>query len=346
MPASTPDEMKSRPLNPFRRAVRRAIWQTRAARHYPQLLPPHRVTARDFAVALAQARRIVRDLLAFEAMPENRDQVIAYSSDYWLQARPRLQQYVLEDLSWTFQRSPLLGRYFVNAGSAPSHLPAYRDYLFSASDALMEWVERGPVESRIGCPWLHHVEPGLIASSMTIEHLYYIARILRHTEPRVPDPVVELGGGLGNLARIHRLLAPEAVYVDIDYPEMLGITFLYLRLNFPDLPIRVALESKPAVVESGVTLLPVWLVGNLEFKTDLFVSALALSESANALTSVLAASDFLGCRRLFLLGSDDVVFRSAGTIRRAVGARFGPHTFHESPKPGCYEALAYRQAVP
>lgn len=47
--------------------------------------------------------------------------------------------------------------------------------------------------------------------------------------------IVELGGGCGHLARTLKLLVPSISYVIIDLPETLCFSYMFLKLNFPQL---------------------------------------------------------------------------------------------------------------
>lgn len=56
---------------------------------------------------------------------------------------------------------------------------------------LTERLRKGSVESRIGKPYLEYTAGNIVYSTNTIEHLYYLARLIRNTDSRLPTSVVE-----------------------------------------------------------------------------------------------------------------------------------------------------------
>ena len=180
-------------------------------------------------------------------------------------------------------------------------------------------------------------------SANTIEHLYYLARLMRNTKAELPSSVIELGGGFGNLARLVQELAPHTTYIDIDYPETLAVAHVNLRLNFGDLPIVVHKAHVDSIVPGAVNLVPVWLAQDVRFQPDLFLSTFALSETSHAMTEFCARVAFFGCNRIYVLGSVDEVFKSAAQIQAATTNLYGADSLHQSIKPYVYEVIGTRQ---
>ncbi len=56
--------------------------------------------------------------------------------------------------------------------------------------------------------------------------------------------IVELGSGIGNLARIFKIMRPKTQYFFIDIPESLYYGFMFMRLNFPDCSYKVVLDEE------------------------------------------------------------------------------------------------------
>ena len=279
------------------------------------------------------------ELMAVEREPRNRSLLERYSSDYWLKERLFVQQYVENNLRASFRRSDTLGRQIVCVTPRPDHVDQYLKYIFSREDMLTERLRKGSVESRIGKPYLEYTAGNIVYSTNTIEHLYYLARLIRNTDSRLPKSVVELGGGFGNLARLVEVLSPNTTYVVIDYPEALAVVYLNLRLNLRELPIVFHKSTINNILPGAVNLVPLWLVEELRFRPDLFLSTFALSEAGEELTKLLADRAFLECDRIYLMGSIDNVFNSAAGIQAAVTRLYGKESIRAAIKRCVYEVI-------
>ncbi len=100
-------------------------------------------------------------------------------------------------------------------------------------------------------------------------------------------------------------------------------------------PILVAARGVPDLQGTGVP--PRVVPGRLP---DLFISTLALSETGVKLRRNLAERAFFHCRRIYLLGSRDSMFRSDQDISETVTRLYGSECIRESAKPRCYEVAA------
>lgn len=96
--------------------------------------------------------------------------------------------------------------------------------------------------------------------------------------------VVELGGGLGHLARVVRLAGISKQHIIIDLPETLCFSFAFLRLNFPEADVQL-LTSQAEAVRPGADFVfcPVAFadqtVGSLA--PDLFLNTASMGEMRN-----------------------------------------------------------------
>ncbi len=277
-----------------------------------------------------------------ERDPQNQALVDRYSSEHWQQERRPVQRYIRHELDQSFRRSTALGRQMITVTPRPTHVDHYMTYLMSHEDVLSERMREGSLESRIGRPYLEYTNGTMLYSMNTIEHLYYLARLIRNTEPSPPRSMIELGGGFGNLARLVRLLSPNATYVDVDYPETLALVHLNLRLNFPDLPIVVHTTTAD-ITPNAVNLLPIWLLPQLDYQPDVFLSTFALSETSDAMREVCFQKAFFGSGRIYIVGSDDAIFNGAPAIRANSARLYGPASVRESFRPQVYEVIGSQQ---
>jgi putative sugar O-methyltransferase len=346
--ASAPSGRPRPTLWELARLARRAAWRgyrgLASRPYYRTLLPAD--TGVSFTGARDEALADYRLLEPRERSSKNARLVDLYSSAHWKRERPAVRAYVSSGLGAGFRRSRLLGRHMLGASRSPPHVFAYRIALETQGGPLSARLAHGPFESWVGRPYLEHALHGFRYARDTVEHLYYLARMLRHTEGGLPNSVLELGGGYGGLARLVQVLAPDTTYVDIDYPEALALAHVNLRMNFPDLRIVVHHDRGQTVTPGAINLVPMWLIDDLRCRPDLFISTLALSETSDTMRDLCSAADFFGCRRIFLLGSDDREFRSARQIQNAVTALFGADSIRSSPKPRCYEVVGTRPPTP
>ena len=331
-----------------RRAWHHRIWRmlctVRGMRHYRSLLPSASVgDGQSFESVKREALAALDELMAVEREPRNRSRLERYSTDHWLRERLFVQQYVQNGLSASFRRSDALGRQITCVAPKSPYVDQYCRYIFSREDFLTERLREGSVESRIGRSYLEYTSGHIVYSTNTIEHLYYLDRLIRNTESRLPTSVVELGGGFGSLARLVQVLSPNTTYVVIDYPEALAVVYLNLRLNFRELPIVFHKSSIDNILPGAVNLVPIWLVEELRFRPDLFLSTFALSETAEELRNLFADRAFLECDRIYLIGSVDNMFKSSAGIQAAVTRLYGKDSIRSTIKRHVYEVIATRR---
>ena len=84
-------------------------------------------------------------------------------------------------------------------------------------------------------------------SSDFCRHLFCFLEIQKYCES--VTKVVELGSGIGNLARIFKMKQPKTQYFFIDIPESLYYGFMFMRLNFPDCSYKVVLDEETSSFE-------------------------------------------------------------------------------------------------
>jgi hypothetical protein len=76
----------------------------------------------------------------------------------------------------------------------------------------------------------------------------YVASVLKPYVGAQPRPrVIEIGGGLGNLAAITHFQVPLFQYVVVDLPEMLLHSSMALRTYYPDVPAAFLYPGSPDV---------------------------------------------------------------------------------------------------
>lgn len=98
--------------------------------------------------------------------------------------------------------------------------------------------------------------------------------------------IVEIGGGLGHLARTMRLMGVSCSHLIIDLPETLVFSYSFLRMNFPDMRFLLVSDSKQVPeIEAGLydfAFVPVHCAGSIiNANFDLFVNTASMGEMRN-----------------------------------------------------------------
>ncbi len=156
-------------------------------------------------------------------------------------------------------------------------------------------------ETPVGDPPL--CDASLMTSHNTVHHLAHLARYEQHTGSQLAacSTVLEWGGGYGNLCRLmHRMSSELERYIIVDTPLFCALQWLYLSMTLGE--DRVSLWTgngdPPA---TGLVIVPVPAVPELDVNVDLLISTWALSEcSPLAQDHVSGARDWFGAVRLLL----------------------------------------------
>jgi putative sugar O-methyltransferase len=116
--------------------------------------------------------------------------------------------------------------------------------------------------------------------------------------------VVELGGGLGHLARVLRLGTISRSHVIIDIPETLVFSYCFLRTNFPDAKCVWLEPGQELPAEYDFAFVPAMLCEQVAWKPfDLFLNTASMGEMTN--TVIRQWMDFiqnrLNVKNLFTL---------------------------------------------
>jgi putative sugar O-methyltransferase len=112
-----------------------------------------------------------------------------------------------------------------------------------------------------------------------------IQKYLQKSRP--PLSVLELGGGLGHLARTMRLTGISKSHIILDLPETLIFSYAFLTVNFPDAAVifitdrEQAAATQPAAYD--FVFVPSCFAGDIDFgSAELFVNTASLGEMNNA----------------------------------------------------------------
>lgn len=337
-------EVRRMVLERARQAKSQVVRNARYRTHYAGLHPPDYSRSR-FRAEARQAIEVYEALM--NSIP--RETLERFDAEHchpvWRDAKARFARSLRRGLPEDFLDDSVLRPQMVTRGwtELQEHVESY---LASRPPELAALAERF-VDSRVGEP---HLECRRYHCSATsLGHLYYLVRILEAfpdlaTEPRT---VLELGGGYGNFARVYRSLVRNARYVIVDFPEMIAVQNMFLRLNGIETDVcALAADVQPS--EGKISLLPVQRVEELPEPVDAFVSHFALSETASGFQQMIAAKRFLDSPRLYLTGQYTGLqpgenWEADTWIRESTARLYDEVKIHDFPVSWAYELSARRE---
>jgi putative sugar O-methyltransferase len=144
-------------------------------------------------------------------------------------------------------------------------------------------IEESPVSYRANSV-VHEGRRLSVDFLRTVSVSWDIRRLIQ--TDNTPLRVVELGGGLGHLARTLRLMKVAQKHVIIDLPESLIFSYSFLTLSFPAARALFVIDSEQAkdasIDEYDFVFVPSCFAGSVDFTgVDLFVNTASMGEMRN-----------------------------------------------------------------
>lgn len=240
-----------------------------------------------------------------------------FCSDYWNSQRLRLSNIILSQTNQDLWKHQFLHQDMIRGGINISQeyeicyiksclSKPIQNLLLSYKDVKLSGI---PIECK-----------EFQCSTNTLGHLFYAGKILEKAACKNVNikKIVEFGSGYGNIARIFKTLLPESTLILIDLPEYLALQYYFLKSTLSE-KIKIIMHSTlPQNFEDfAIHLIPVYLIDNLDFDIDLFISTFALSEAPSLVQKKISQKKFFRASIIYLTGQLD-----GGTEVKMVDHRF------------------------
>lgn len=230
-------------------------------------------------------------------------------------------------------------RHCFSLNATLGHHSNYFRYILDGNDFFTDFFKNTFKDSRVGGPRIVKTDH-FVGKPDSIDHLYYLARIMRYAKRRGQkvESIVEIGGGYGNFAYCARLFNPNITHTIIDFPEILSFVYLYSAINFPKLKIHI-FNGSNGIQEGALNLVPVSLLPRLTTRHDVFISTYALTETPENLINYVKNNHFLNSRTVYIQGGTDHVFNSHNILLKNLESVVEFTKDSSYTDPGCYELI-------
>ncbi|MDR3646003.1 MAG: putative sugar O-methyltransferase [Candidatus Babeliales bacterium] len=196
-----------------------------------------------------------------------------YPNQFWKDVTQRLSKLILGTPKLDFLNDYDISYTMVRSNFGPTQ-EFEEDYLSSyASQDTREKIKL----FRENHDLLPKASKKLNCSINCLGQLFYAAKILENVN-KEPKTIVELGGGYGNLAHIFKQILPDSTYIIFDLPETLAIQYIYLSQVLPNVKIYMHDEPLNNIDQNCVHLVPINLLKESNFKTDVFTSNFSFTD--------------------------------------------------------------------
>lgn len=129
------------------------------------------------------------------------------------------------------------------------------------ADALPSELSESPFVLRKHCKTVN----GRLLSSDFLNRLAWAFRLQKALDfPKQPFGIIEVGGGFGALARVFKLMHPQARIVLVDIPESLFFQHAFMKASFPDAKHQYISRADEPVGDADIVYVPNCFAGTLK----------------------------------------------------------------------------------
>jgi putative sugar O-methyltransferase len=262
---------------------------------YHRSVDPKILPAGPVAFLESYQLEAARDILRRGLRHEQSEPVPVHA--IWSAARLELRNYILDNDWRDFLSHPVCKQMFFRGrwgAGQDQELAA-----LSASEFGSTLLETH-CDPAAGVPRLSEKLPGL--STNMLGMLYYLQRVAEQCEGKLPQRIVEIGGGYGAFALAYMKQNPSASYVVVDLPEMLAIQHYFLTLALPERRVTLAGGPDSQPEPGQILLLPSTRLSEMSLSCDLLFSTFGFSELPRELQRRIEATGYFNASRIFLAG--------------------------------------------
>ncbi|MFZ3138518.1 MAG: putative sugar O-methyltransferase, partial [Thermodesulfovibrionales bacterium] len=222
-----------------------------------------------------------------------------YCHSKWIDAKKQISQLILGEINPKFLFNPVISTMMVRQDftTAQEYEIAFLEHCIS--DTTKQLLSQFK-DTDFG--YLPHNCIEFNCSVNTLGQLFYAARVLERIDKQSVNTIVEFGGGYGNLARIFKMIIPESTFFIFDLPELIALQFLFLKNTLPWAEVLIHSQPEKIYKNGVIHLIPVYLLKDVCLKTDLFVSAFALSEAPEVVQEIVSNKQFFNADLCYLTG--------------------------------------------
>jgi hypothetical protein len=198
------------------------------------LNPPVASSIEEQKKRAGAALEILRSRTDLDSSSENRWKV-------WVDMHRSMYENLSVESLLEFQSHPALGPQ-ITGGSGRHFLSLIaQDHGYPEMTALL----KNHIETLCGKPRDLESEQGVYITITSMRHLYHIAQLRKYISSvsRLSMPIVEIGGGFGNLARMALQQGGSGSYYIIDHPVMNCIQYYYLTEFFKAKDIAIVADN-------------------------------------------------------------------------------------------------------
>lgn len=221
-----------------------------------------------------------------------------YCHPHWQQNKEQLKQLILGPTNEDFASNPQISSNMIRRGWTPVQQYEVCYLKNCLSEKTQEMIKRTQDTSFLGLP---RECQEFNCSTNTLAQLYYAAKTLELSNNNLSS-IVEFGGGYGNLARMYKEMLPEVTYFIIDLPELLAIQHFFLQSTLPGVDVQMHAQIPSEFKKGSIHLIPAYIAEGMNIKTDLFVSAFAITESSEIMQNIVANKRFFDASICYVVG--------------------------------------------
>lgn len=270
--------------------VRREIYRFFGKDQYSKLLSEKKAQVDNFSVLAGSYKNMY--LLA------NKYPFSKYVTGTWSDFNQKMKAALLPKPKFNFLNNPFIiySMYMTKGGRLMKNELAYLEKKYS-----VKFLKQTLKEDIVGSPLIMNRK--YLTSHNRINMLYHLARFENSTSVKISRfrTITEWGSGFGGMvAVIKRFINKPVTYICIDTPLIVCLQWLYLGSIFGLKSVKLITNPKDKIEKNKINLIPVSLASKFKYRSDLFISTWALSESSKSSHNLVRDKKWFGAKHLLI----------------------------------------------